>query len=295
VTALATLELQDVVVRRAGAALTAALNLSSSAKQVGLVGDWSGLLEALTGRAQIAGGSVHVLGHALESALADGVLGLGLCDPPLPGSFTVTEYLEHAARLTHGSASRAARDAKHTLQRFGLRELAARKLGQIALYQRRALAVALASVTSPEVVWLDSPVRGLDAAAAEYVARLCIEAGTSSRLILSMAFPSGPSTERSLLETCEDVFLLERGVLIARGSPGQVFKASGRYLLSLSGQNTAAYESALREAGCVVTTRAQSGEYVVELPGNGNTDLLLDTALDQQMIVLELEPVHAST
>jgi ABC-2 type transport system ATP-binding protein len=290
-----TLELRDAAVRRAGAALTAALSFSSSAERLGLVGDWSALLQALTGLAQVASGSVRVLGHDLESALAEGVLGLSLCDPPLPLSFTVTEYLEQAARLSHGSASRAARDTRHALERFGLKELASRKLAQTTVFQQRAVGIALASLTSPPVIWLESPLRGLDAPAAEYVAKLCAEAGTSSRVILSMPFPSSPSAERSLLEACDELFLLERGLLVARGTPSQVLAPSGRYLLSLAGENRAAYEGALREAGCVVTARDQLGDYVIELPAHESTDVLLDTALDQHVIVLELEPLRSAT
>ncbi|MEO6602388.1 MAG: hypothetical protein ABIQ16_21080 [Polyangiaceae bacterium] len=290
-----TLELRDAAVRRAGAALTAALSFSVALPRVGLVGDWSGLLQVLTGQAQIASGSARVLGSELESVLRDGVLGLALCDPPLPGSFTVTEYLEHAARLSHGSASRAVRDTKQVLNRFGLSELASRKLAQTAVFQRRAVGIALASLTSPPVIWLESPLRGLDAPAADYIARLCVEAGVSTRVILSAPLPSSPSAERSLFETCDELFLIERGLLVAHGTPSHVLAPNGRYLLSLAGENTAAYESTLREAGCVVTPRNQFGDYVIELPPNGNTDLLLDTALDQQMVVLELEPLLGST
>jgi ABC-type multidrug transport system ATPase subunit len=290
-----TLELRDAAVRRAGAALTAALSFSVAAQRVGLVGDWSALVQALTGQAQVASGSVRVLGYDLESVLGEGVLGLALCDPPLPGSFTVTEYLEHAARLSHGSASRAVRDATHALERFGLTELAARKLSQTTLFQQRAVGIALASLTSPLAIWLESPLRSLDAPAADYVARLCVEAGTQSRVILSAPFPNSPSAERSLFETCDELFLLERGLLVARGTPSQVLAPNGRYLLSLSGENTAAYESTLRDAGCLVTPRDQLGDYVIELPPNGNTDVLLDAALDQRMIVLELEPLFGGT
>jgi ABC-type multidrug transport system ATPase subunit len=290
-----TLELRDATLRRAGAALTAALSFSSALPRVGLVGDWSALLQALIGQAQVSSGSVRVLGQDLRSVLAEGVLGLAMCDPPLPGSFTVTEYLQHAARLSHGSASRAIRDTKHVLDRFGLNELASRKLTQTTVFQQRALGIALACLTSPPVVWLECPLRGLDAPAADYVARLCLEAGVSSRVILSTPLPSSPSAERSLLETCDELFLLERGLLVARGTPGQVLAANGRYLLSLCGANTAAYEGTLREAGCVVTARDQLGDYVIELPPNESTDLLLDAALAHDVIVLELEPLHGPT
>jgi ABC-type multidrug transport system ATPase subunit len=295
VTDVATLELGDATVRRAGAALTAALSFSSTARRLGLLGDWSALLHALTGQAQIASGVVRMLGHPFETTLRDGVLGLAQCDPPLPAAFTVTEYLEQAARLSHGSAARASRDTRHALQRFGLSELASRKLGQLGLFQQRALGIAQATLTLPPVVWLESPLRGLDAQAAAYVARLCVEAGIGSRLILSAPFPSSPSAERSLLDTCDEVLWLKRGLVVARGTPGQVLAPSGRYLLSVRGQNGAAYERTLREAGYAVTAREQPGEYVIELPANGNTDALLDSALEQRMVVLELEPLHGST
>jgi hypothetical protein len=113
-------------------------------------------------------------------------------------------------------------------------------------------------------------------------------------LILSTPRPDSPSAERSLLETCDELFLLERGLLVARGTPNQVLAPNGRYLLSLSGENGAAYESALREVGCLVTARAEPGNYVIELPPNESTDVLLDTALAQSMVVLELEPLHGA-
>ncbi len=287
-----TLELRGAFVRRAGAALTAGLSFSTDAPRVGLIGDWSALLHALTGQAQVESGSARVFGCELDAALRHGIVGLALCDPPLPGAFTVSEYLQHAARLSHGSLTRAVSDARQALDRFGLNDLAQRKLSETALFQRRAVAIALAGVTSPPVVWLDAPLRGLDAAAGDYIARLCVEAGRHGRVILSTPAPNSPSPERSVLETCTELFLLERGVLVAQGTPAQVFAPSGRYLLSVSGENLSDYASALQAAGCVVSARDQAGDYVVQLPASGNTDILLDTALEQRVIVLELEPLH---
>ncbi len=286
-----TLELRSATLRRAGAQLIDALSCRSLAPRIGLVGDWSTLLQALTGRAELAAGSARVLGSELDRALRDGTVGLALCDPALPESLTVREYLQHAARLSHGSLARAQRDTTHALDRFGLNELAARKLARTTLFQRRAVGIALASLGSPPVVWLESPLSGLDAPAADYVARLCVEVATRSRLILCAPRPHSPSPERSLLETCDELLCLERGLLVAQGPPAQVLAPSGRYLLSVSGETNAAYSSALRAAGCVVSSRDRAGDYLVELPPNGNTDVLLDTALDQHLIVVELEPL----
>ena len=293
-TAAPTLELHDASLRRAGSTLSPALSFSSSAQRVGLVGDWEPWFQLLVGNAQLATGSARVLGCDLDAALRRGVLGFAACDPLLPASFTVTQYLQHAARLSHGSAARAAHDATSALDRYGLADLAARPLTRLALHQKRALGVALATLTAPPVVCLEAPLRGLDALAADYMARLCAEAARHSRVIISAPYPESPSPERALLDACDELFLLERGVLAVQGTPASIFAPSGRYSLTVSGENVTAFSRALHEAGCVLTPYSQAGEYAVELPAPVSTDLLLDTALDHGVVVLALEPVFAA-
>src|SRR6188768_2168675 len=119
-----TLELRELVLRAPNASWTAPLSLRSEAQRVALVGDWEPLFQVLSRRAELASGSAKSLGCELDSAVFSGILGFSACDVPLPGAFTVTEYLEHAARLSHGSASRAVRDAKYALERYGLSAIA---------------------------------------------------------------------------------------------------------------------------------------------------------------------------
>jgi ABC-type multidrug transport system ATPase subunit len=294
---LPTLEFEQFAVRSAdGTAWRAPLSLRSNARRVGLVGDWEPLLLVLSGRAEVAGGSARLLGCELESALSYGVLGFAACDAPLPGSFTVSEYLRHAARLSHGSASRAHSDEKRALDRYGLAALAKRKLAELALYQRRALGIAFATLTAPAVVLLEAPLRGLDAPSADYIARLCIEASAHSCLLLSSNVPSSPSPERSLLDACGELFVLEQGALVVHGAPSAVFAAGARYSLAVKGTKVEDFVGVLRAAGMRLEARAQAGSFNVELPGAGSesTDLLLDAALDHGLIVLELEPIFVA-
>ena len=69
------------------------------------------------------------------------------------------------------------------------------KLGQLLLYQRRALGIALAALTTPPVLCLEAPLRNLDAASADYVARLCAHAAERSRLVISADLPSTANAE----------------------------------------------------------------------------------------------------
>jgi len=287
----ATLELRNF----AGALSSAPLSVRSSAHRLGLVGDWEPLFQLLSGRTEAASGSAKILGCELEAALSSGVLGFSACDVPLPSSFTVTEYLRHAARLSHGSASRAVHDAQRALDRYGLAELAKRKLGDLMLYQQRALGIALSTLTAPAVVCLEAPLRKLDAPSADYIARLCGEAAAHSRVLLSAAMPSSPSPERSLLDACDELLVQKQGALLAQGAPSSVFAPGTRYFLSVKGPTIVAFSGALRAAGVRLDARAPSGSFSVELPAGGaSSDLLLDTALEHGLTVLELEPLFVT-
>src|SRR6478736_1332363 len=265
-----TFELRQFAVRSPGAVWRAPLNLRSNAQRIALVGNWEPLFQVLGGRAETAGGTAAILDCTLEAAVSAGILGFAACDPPLPGSFTVTEYLRHAARLSHGSASRAVHDTKRAIDRYGLSGVAKCKLAELALYQRRALGVALAGLTTPKVVCLEAPLRGLDAPSADYVARLCLEAAAHSRLLVSADLPNSPSPERSLLDACDELFVLERGSLVAQGAPNAVFALGARYTLRVKGEKIQAFAQALAGAGVHLAQLSEAGSFNVELPATSN-------------------------
>ena len=289
----ATLELRDVTIRRAGSALLTSVSLRTDAQRVGLVGDWEPLFEALTGHAQVASGSAQFLGVELRQALARNVVGFAPCDPALPGSFSVLEYLRHAARLSHGSPARALADSKRALEEYRLSELATRKLSQLARFERRALGIVCASLSAPPVLCLETPLRGLDAEPADYIARLCTEAAKRSRLIVSANFPRAPSPEHALLDACQELCVISRGAVLAQGAPNQILAPSTRYLLCVRGAKAAAFSGVLEAAGCRLSESGGPGRYLVELPEGGSSDLLLDAALGSQLVVLELRPLSA--
>ncbi len=286
-----TLVLGGARIERGGSALLSALDLQSDAQRIGLIGAWQPLFQALTGQAQVLG-KAQILGCNVRQALARGVVGLALCDAALPASFTVLEYLRAAARLSHGSAARAVRDCERTIEEYALSRVVTHRLSQLPIHERRALSIACAAVASPPVVCLEEPLRGLDAQAGDYVARLCAVTARRSRVIVSVAPPSTPSPERSLLDDCQELFVLERGALVGQGSPNQIFAPSARYRMRVDGAGVAAFTAQLQAAGCRVSAR--EGQYMVDLPQQGNTDLLLDAALSAALTVLELEPLFRS-
>jgi len=110
---------------------------------------------------------------------------------------------------------------------------------------------------------------------------------------LSAPLPTSPSPERSLLDTCEELFVRKHGALVARGAPSSVFATGSRYSLTVKGPAITEFSQALRHAGVALEPGSQVGSFNVELPAseNGSSDLLLDSALAHGLIVLELEPV----
>jgi ABC-type multidrug transport system ATPase subunit len=232
------------------------------------------------------------------------VVGFAPSDPQLPAALSVREYLEHSARLCHGSHARASTEAQRMLEELELADLARLPLAQLVPHQTRALGIAVAALTAPAVVCLESPLRGLDSASADYITRLCAHVALRRVLIVSGGWPQSPSPERALFEACDALFHVANSALVAQGSPQAIFKPSARYLLTLAGSQHSALASTLTSAGCelrrqtapitfsalLAPDRAVS-RYLVDLPASGSSDLLLDAALAAGVAVLELEPL----
>jgi len=168
--------------------------------------------------------------------------------------------------------------------------LAIRAHRQLAAFERRALGIVCAGLGRPEVIVLEAPLRGLEAEAADYVARLCSQAAKHSRLIVSAGFPTTPSPERALLDACQELCVLSGGALVAQGSPNQILAPGSRYLLRVSGAKSAAFAAALRDAGCRLSERDGSGRYLIDLPESAGSETVLDAALALGVVVLELQP-----
>ncbi len=295
----ATLELRAARFREGAEALSESLTLRSEARAVGLIGEWGALFRALTGPA--IEGDARVCGVELRAALARGVAGFAPCDPELPPSFTVREYLEHSARLVDGSRARATTETARALDDFALAGIAAKKTSEIALQDRRALVLAAAALNAPAVCLLEAPLRGLDAAGQDRLVRACVKIAERSRVIVSCEPPTTPSSARTLLDGCGELFQLERGELVAQGTPAQVLASGARHHVTFAGARSEALEAALEAASIALTLRDEGAvngnpatRYLVTLPHDANAEILLETASNAGAVVLELQPLQTA-
>jgi ABC-2 type transport system ATP-binding protein len=164
-------------------------------------------------------GTVRILGHDLaeDPRAAKSVLAFLPDDPLLYGKLDPLEYLEFVAGLWSIEAATAQARAQELLALLGLEDKRRERIETFSRGMRQKLALAGALIHDPQVMILDEPLTGLDAAAARHVKDILIERvkqGCSVVLtthILEIA-------ER----LAERISIIARGKIIAQGTMAEL-------------------------------------------------------------------------
>jgi ABC-2 type transport system ATP-binding protein len=144
----------------------------------------------------------------------------------LPETLQVHEILE----LVRAHYPRPLRAAE-LLERFGLEALGRRQAGGLSGGQRRRLAVALAFAGDPELVFLDEPSAGLDAASRRSLWQSVRNFVTRGRAIL---LTTHDLAEAEALAT--RVVVLERGRVVLAGSAREIAARAGSQRIRVRAQ-----------------------------------------------------------
>ena len=141
------------------------LNLEVRAGElVGLLGPngagKSTLVNLLTGIRRPSSGTVELCGGDPRDPAYRRTLGVTPQETGLPGALRVGEVVDFVRAHFPDPLGRA-----ELLARFGLTDLAGRQTGGLSGGQKRRVAVALAFVGRPRIVFLDEPTTGLDVTA----------------------------------------------------------------------------------------------------------------------------------
>ena len=114
-------------------------------------------IEILLGLRRPGGGEVRLMGRPPQEVAARKRIGVTPQDSAFPPNLRVREVIDFAR--AHYEAPEATGD---TIERFGLAGVAERRTGGLSGGERRRLAVALAFVGRPVLMFLDEPTVGLD-------------------------------------------------------------------------------------------------------------------------------------
>lgn len=212
-------------------------------------------VEILEGLRNLDGGRVSVCGldPQRQSTALKHEIGASLQSTSLPDKIRVTEALRLFA-----SFYKRGRKPEELLKRFGLEEKRNAFYSQLSGGQKQRLALAMALVNDPQVVFLDEPTAGLDPQVRREIYQVIEELRREKKTIL-MTTHYIEEAER----LCDRVAIVDQGKVIAIGTPRELKAHSAdatRIEVRLSKPET---DGALKNLEGVTDAREVGGTYVL--------------------------------
>ena len=212
-------------------------------------------IEILEGLREADGGSVLVCGYdpKTQSDELKHEIGAALQATALPEKLRVIEALH----LFAGFYKRR-RNPEELLKRFGLVEKRTSFYGQLSGGQKQRLALAIALINDPKVVFLDEPTAGLDPQVRREIYDVIEELRRDKKTIV-LTTHYIEEAER----LCDRVAIVDHGQIIAQGTPRELKQTSAdktRIEVRLARE---ASEEKLRALEGVSDCRTLNGSYVL--------------------------------
>ncbi len=188
------------------------------------------LLPPTAGSATVAGYDIVTEGAAVRDAI-----GVALQDAALDLLLTGREHMKLQGGLHGLSSEEIVTRGNALLERVGLAEAADRRVGGYSGGMKRRLDLALALIHSPRILFLDEPTTGLDvqsrAALWDEVSGLARRDGVTVFLTTQYLEEADALADR--------VGIIDRGKLVAEGTPGALKAQIGRPTLEAVPVDTA--------------------------------------------------------
>jgi ABC-2 type transport system ATP-binding protein len=209
-----------------------------------------GLRKADSGSAVVLGVDANKEADALKPRI-----GVSLQTAALYPKLTVTEVLD-LFRSFYGS--RPGRSASELIERFDLGEKRKTRTQELSGGQRQRLAVALALINDPEIVFLDEPTTGLDPAARRSLWDVITELRNEDRTVL---LTTHYMEEAEIL--CDRLAIMDHGKILETGTVkelvGRHFKERSVRFDAIDGLG----DERLRSLGGVESVAHEDGEVVL--------------------------------
>src|ERR1700723_3619779 len=176
-------------------------------------------VEILEGLRTPDSGSVSVCGLNPQTSGTEYkyVMGAALQSTALPDKMRVAEALD-----LFGSFYPQRRGTQELLTRFGLEEKRDAFYSQLSGGQKQRLALAMALVNNPRVVFLDEPTAGLDPQVRREIYDIIEELRKDKKTILLTTHYIEEAEK-----LCDRVAIVDKGKIIAEGTPRELKQRSG--------------------------------------------------------------------
>ena len=212
-------------------------------------------VEIMEGLRTADGGAVSVCGFdpQRDSDQLKQVIGAALQSTSLPDKIRVIEALRLFASFYNQH-----RDPEDLLKRFGLVEKRHAFYSQLSGGQKQRLALAMALLKDPKVLFLDEPTSGLDAQVRREIYSI-IEELKSEKKTIVLTTHYIEEAER----LCDRVAIVDHGKVIALGTPRELKQSSAdktRIEVRLAKPEL---DGALKSLDGVVDCRSINGTYVL--------------------------------
>jgi len=182
------------------------------------------LFSLITGLFDSRRGEIVIAGHAIRRARSRALAELGIVfqAQTLDLDLTVEQNLRYFAALRGLPGGEARRRISALLEEIGLQDRAGSKIRTLSGGQRRRVEVARALLDKPQLLLLDEPSTGLDIATRrwliKHVHRLAREQGMTVLMATHLVDEVMPD---------DDLILLSKGRIVARGEVEEVVRQSG--------------------------------------------------------------------
>jgi len=212
-------------------------------------------IEVLEGLRVADGGRVSVCGFdpVRNPTELKREIGAALQSTSLPDKLKVTEAL----RLFSSFYNRG-RQPEELLKRFGLEEKRNAFYSQLSGGQKQRLALAMALVNDPKVLFLDEPTAGLDPQVRREIYDIVEELKHEKKTIV-LTTHYIEEAER----LCDRVAIIDHGKVIAQGTPRELKQRSANTSRVEVRLAKPASNGALKSLDGVVDTRELGGAYVL--------------------------------
>jgi ABC-2 type transport system ATP-binding protein len=240
-------------------------------------------IKILMGLMRPTGGDVRLFGHPVPHRKTRDKVGFMPENPYVYPYLTPREFVDTCARLS-GLRGAPLRDrVEHVLRQTGIAYAASRPVKHLSkgMLQRTGLAAAL--VADPELLVLDEPMSGLDPGGRKEVRDMILDEKRQGRTIF---FSTHILSDVPAL--CDHMAILQKGQTVLAGRLDELLRGEVRRTDIRLGGSHADFRAECEKRGFM--TRLERDELVVEVPGSEPISTLLETALAQQLRVLEVAP-----